>query len=179
MFLDDVIKVNIAGRNKRYYENLGYTCKVGEKISVKPDELMNQQTNVNVKCDCCGKEYKKTISDVKFFRDEIFGGYDFCNRCNFVFGICYGYCGISPETAKNRLNESGDELLIFVHFREDDEFVFMSNYNFGMYYKDIVDGKYSLYPPTQAEIDDFRENYEDITEDILSDTFKMSINDVF
>jgi len=70
MILDNEISVNITARNITHFRNLKYSCKIGDLLIVKTNELTyGNKTMINVKCDNseCNKMKKMTFKDYNIF----------------------------------------------------------------------------------------------------------------
>lgn len=81
MILQDKIEIDITGRNKTYYINKGYSCKHGDKIMVKNEDL-NKNSHIEETriCDECGCKIIKTHQC--FERSFNIHGKDLCNHCS-------------------------------------------------------------------------------------------------
>lgn len=63
MILDNLIEIKISSKNLQHYLDLGYNCKYGEFLLVKPIELQDGSAIKELrKCDCCGKMYERRHS---------------------------------------------------------------------------------------------------------------------
>lgn len=62
---EQLVETSWGVRNKKYYENLGYTYTgIGTKLIVKAKDLVNHSSAlVNVTCDYCGVEFTKTYTN--------------------------------------------------------------------------------------------------------------------
>ena len=57
MLRDENIEISVTNRNKKHFENLGYSIKEDKLIIKTIDLSVNSHVNVGVICDVCGKEY--------------------------------------------------------------------------------------------------------------------------
>ena len=85
------VDIGLSGNNTAYYESLGYeiprrkskwgrvTVPIGTQIKVKiQDVITNSSVKVNVKCDCCGKEYEMTYQN---YNQRNRDGKIYCYKC--------------------------------------------------------------------------------------------------
>ncbi len=81
MLLSTEISVNIVGVNLRYYQNLGYNIKVGDKIIIPINYLpKTSHTKILVECDKCNSK-----KEVHFFAYNKYiekNNRYLCNKCN-------------------------------------------------------------------------------------------------
>lgn len=82
MLITEFVLINITYRNKNYYKNLGYDCDIGEKITVKVNDLpKNSKTRVKIRCDYCGDIIERQwINHIKQIKENIINK-DACIRC--------------------------------------------------------------------------------------------------
>ena len=80
MIKEKELNINIVSRNLKYYNDLGYACHSGEKISINITDIPKKShIKVTAICDHCGKE--TTISNQKY--NENFEKYNLytCKKC--------------------------------------------------------------------------------------------------
>lgn len=80
MIKEKELNINIVSRNLKYYNDLGYACHLGEKISINITDIPKKShIKVTAICDHCGKE--TTISNQKY--NENFEKYNLytCKKC--------------------------------------------------------------------------------------------------
>lgn len=68
MIIDKELIISIGSSNNKYYTNLGYICKNGDKLKIDSQHLQNGcNIRIDVKCDICGKE--NNIIAFKYFKN--------------------------------------------------------------------------------------------------------------
>lgn len=114
MIKEEHISINIVSRNLKYYNNIGYTCKVGCHSLIKIDDIpKNSHVNVTAICDNCGKE--RIITFQKY--NENFNNHMLytCKKCshiknkitnNIKYGVDYP---LQNKTIYNKLKETNIE----------------------------------------------------------------------
>ena len=95
MLLSKTVEVKLVSSTIEYYENLGYeiprvydekrnryTVKKGTTIIVKSEDVMKGSSTLyfEVKCDYCGKEYKKIVDKYYSHKNE-YNSKDACDEC--------------------------------------------------------------------------------------------------
>ena len=82
MILDKSIKLNIRGKNIKYYRDLGYDVSYGDFVEIKIEDLPKRSTlKVNVSCDVCG--CRKILSLQKYYiNKEKYNIYSCSNKCS-------------------------------------------------------------------------------------------------
>lgn len=83
MLLSEYVSLNWNSKIKKHYVNLGYTfTKMKDSFQVRVDDLTDGSgVNVDVKCDYCGKEYKKIWNHYIRENRESEIHKDCCNDC--------------------------------------------------------------------------------------------------
>lgn len=89
--LSTEVEVTLNGKNIKYYEPLGYkmprrldkygkyTIPLGTKLKINVGDLpFGSNVKVDVKCDCCGKEYKIDYYD---YTHKLHDGKIYCKGC--------------------------------------------------------------------------------------------------
>ena len=74
------ININIVGRNLKYYNNLGYNCKVGYSTLVKIEDVqLNSHIIITAICDNCNQEHN--ISIYAYNKNKKNQNKYYCNDC--------------------------------------------------------------------------------------------------
>lgn len=78
--VNKTVKVKWNGRNKKYYESLGYEyTKLGDEFEVKVEDLSNgSNSEVEIVCDCCGQQKQWRYTD---YIKQTKNGKTYCRKC--------------------------------------------------------------------------------------------------
>ena len=70
MLLTKILNVKANSTTYKYYNSLGYNCRIGDIIEIKVEDLKpTSGETVLVKCDYCGKEYELKYRDYNKVND--------------------------------------------------------------------------------------------------------------
>ena len=78
--VNKTVKVKWNGRNKKYYESLGYEyTKLGDEFEVKVEDLSNgNNSKVEIECDCCRQQKQWRYAD---YTKRTKNGKTYCRKC--------------------------------------------------------------------------------------------------
>ena len=117
MLLSTKVELKWNSKIKKHYEELGYMyTKMGEIFEVKVNDLTNgSQVFIDVKCDYCGKTYKKHWSNYLQENNKSIIHKDSCTACKSLKAresvqYTYGYDNVFQlEGIKNKICETNNK----------------------------------------------------------------------
>ena len=84
MIIDEFVELKISNKTVKYFNNIGYVCKVNDIIKIKPNELSKgSEVRINVKCDNCSSV--NNISYNNYINKQITKyGFYVCKDCSHI-----------------------------------------------------------------------------------------------
>jgi hypothetical protein len=81
MILTREIEIKISQSNYQYFDDMGYTVSIGEKIKI-PVELLSKGSHQKIKCECDGCGVEKDVIFKNYVKYDNIWGYYYCRKCS-------------------------------------------------------------------------------------------------